>query len=658
MLERYTRAQLKGRGKGAAFDLEDDEPGELTHMGKSLSFDNPVLQDDFADDDMELSDAEERAARKRRRSDLGEDEEGDEEEEEEEDQPERKKSKQEVMKEVIAKSKLHKYERQTAKDDDEDLREELDKEMSSIHALLQGLGRKPPPAAATASGFAGMNSDRLAALNGADKARIEKEYDIRLRQLAQDQRSKPTEKSKTEEQIIEDRARKLQDLEAKKQRRMQGEQESSDEEVEDKNGEAPEEELEDEEEDFGLGGGNKTRPTMAELGVEDEDDFVIDDDLVASGSEIEDSEAESSDEDAEPEEDDEDDEFIKDLLSTEDAGRPEFLTGANAPVREVEDLAKNGVNGDLAYTFECPQSHEELLQVLKKVVIADLPTAIIRIRTIYDPKLKSENKGKLGKFAAALVDHISYLANQEERPPFAILETVIRHIHSMAKNYGVEIANAFRRHLEDIRKSRSLSLNPGDLVLFTAVGTIFSTSDHFHQVVTPTNLTMARYLGLKIPQTLADYATGTYLATLCVDYQRLSKRYVPEVMNFLENSLCVLSPKAFPKPPGSFPYHEPKSSLRIRSIPRSPRQIRFYDCVDSDLSGEEQLEVQVAILEANLEVLGAAAETWSETAAFIEMFEPVLNIVKHLSGKGCKSKLPESTLVSFSLLTLLTLNID
>merc|ERR1712093_178233 len=120
---------------------------------------------------------------------------------------ERKKSKQEVMKELIAKSKLHKYERQAAKDDDEDVREELDKEMSSIHDLLRGIGRKPAPV--TAAVVAGMNLDRAALLNGTDKVKFDREYDLRLRQLAQDARAKPTEKSKTEEEMIEERARKM-----------------------------------------------------------------------------------------------------------------------------------------------------------------------------------------------------------------------------------------------------------------------------------------------------------------------------------------------------------------------------------------------------------------------------------------------------------------
>ena len=131
MLERFTREKQLRHSKSSAFDLEEEDmPGELTHMGQSLSLDGPAIVDDFDEVDLKLSDAEdhtsdeERLSKKRRRL-SGEEESDDDEDDASGDRPERKKSRQEVMKEVIAKSKLHKYERQAAKDNDEDLREEL-----------------------------------------------------------------------------------------------------------------------------------------------------------------------------------------------------------------------------------------------------------------------------------------------------------------------------------------------------------------------------------------------------------------------------------------------------------------------------------------------------------------------------------------------------
>ena len=427
-----------------------------------------------------------------------------------------------------------------------------------------------------------MNPDRAALLNGTDRIKFDKDYDMQVKKLTQDKRSKPTERSKTEDERIAEESRKLQDLEAKRLRRMQGASESSDEE--DRKKKAVEEgDLDMDEEDFGLGSGIKarpskqSRPTMAELGIDDEDDFLIDDDLVASGSDIESSNEDPGDESNEKEEDDEDEdaEFLEGLLTKEESKRPEFLTGANAPLPETKLLSENGVNGDLAYIFKCPESHKELLQVTKGVVLLDLPTVVQRIRALYHPKLKVENKAKLGNFAVALVDHISYLANQPSRPPFSVLENLIRHIHSLAKTFPVEIANSFRSHLEDVQETRALSPTTGDLVLFTAIGTIFPTSDHFHQVVTPAILSMGRYLGQKIPQTLSDYTRGAYLCTLCLQYQKLSKRYVPELISFIANTLCALVPWKLTKLPGSFPYHEPKGSVRIEDGFVSPRKLSF-----------------------------------------------------------------------------------
>lgn len=275
-----------------------------------------------------------------------------------------------------------------------------------------------------------------------------------------------------------------------------------------------------------------------------------------------------------------------------------------------------------------------------------------RIRLQYDPKLKSENKPKLARFATVLVDHVSYLANLSKPAPMSVLETVIRHIHSMAKTgYAIEIAKAFRRHSEEIRATRPSSLTAGDLVLFTAMGTIFSTSDHFHQVIASATLTMARYLGLKIPQKFSDFATGSYVTTQLLQYSRLSKRYVPEVMNFIENTLCVLAPAHLTKLPGHFHSHEPKISVRITNPSAENRRVKFSDCTVNEVPEEDIESLKVALLEANLKLVDAAMDLWTTKPSFFEIFEPVLRITEHLSSKKCKPYLPKSTQAAITRLT-------
>lgn len=282
MLERFAREKQRSHKKSSMFDLEEDDASEgLTHMGKSITFEEEL--DDFQEKDLEEdydSDGsvreQQRLKRIRALAATGSDDEN----EAENDEPERKKTKKEVMEEVIAKSKMHKYERQAAKDQDDELRAELDKEFNHVHWLLS------QPREARNGEATGIST-----IAGVDRQAFEKDFDLQVKKLAQDKRAKPADRTKTDEELVEEESTRLKKLEDKRQKRMRGEDvtdsEADDEsDKDDAKGPDPMDMGEDEE-DYGLGGGIKARPTATELGFDDEDDFLIDDDLVASGSDLE-----------------------------------------------------------------------------------------------------------------------------------------------------------------------------------------------------------------------------------------------------------------------------------------------------------------------------------------------------------------------------------
>src|SRR5438477_443108 len=106
-LERFTKEKQRRFRNGGLFDLEDDEEeGQLTHFGQSLSFDAGGAVNDFEEGDLAASDEDgsgsdtSRHGRKRRRSAEPSREINAKEDAE---LPEKKKTKAEVMKEVIAK---------------------------------------------------------------------------------------------------------------------------------------------------------------------------------------------------------------------------------------------------------------------------------------------------------------------------------------------------------------------------------------------------------------------------------------------------------------------------------------------------------------------------------------------------------------------------
>lgn len=651
-LERFVKEKQKGNRKGALFDLEDvDEENQLTHSGKSLLFDNSRPIDDFEEAQMDLSngssigEAEDLRPLKRRRLSQGSSIEDDSLSAGDESHAQRPRTKKEVMNEVIAKAKLHKYERQQAKEDDDDLRAELDKGLPDLFALLRGTPRLSMPKQTTdPNGL--MNPDRAALLNGKERSQADKDYDERMRQMVFDQRSKPTERTLTEEEKVQLQAQKLRDLEEQRLRRMKGEQDDSSGEGEerDQDLQGDDDMNQDEDNTFGLGSGIPDTVHARDLGVEDEDDFVIEN-LVGSGSELATSDNESNDDSSEGSYDEYDDqEFVQGLLSTDDVGRAGLThDSTHGGPLSMKDNA-------LAYTYPCPQNHTDLLLITENVSLEDFPTVVQRIRALYHPKLNSENKGKLAAFSGVLVDHVSYLANLSRHPPFTVLETLIRHIHSLAKNFPEEVGCAFRSHLTSLHKNRPTAPTSGDLVLLTAIASIFPTSDHFHQVVTPANLCMTRYLSQKIPNSLSDLATGTYIGTLCLQYQRFSKRYIPELVNYILQALLALSPAKMKVIPGSFPYHAPELSQHIEGRLRQSdcviRRLKLWDSIEVKGASEElDEELKLALVHALLTLVNTMADLWAEKSAFCEVFDPVLKILKHLTSNSCSGKFPATTKV-------------
>jgi nucleolar protein 14 len=71
------------------------------------------------------------------------------------------------------------------------------------------------------------------------------------------------------------------------------------------------------------------------------------------------------------------------------------------------------------------------------------------------------------------------------------------------------------------------------LMYFKLVSVLFPTSDFHHPVVTPSMLYMSQILNQCQISTRRDVAAGLFLCSIFLEYVSYSKRFVPEVMNFL-----------------------------------------------------------------------------------------------------------------------------
>lgn len=625
--ERFARESQKKMRKESIFNLEDDDDEfQLTHMGQSLDLES-ANRDDFEADDLDGLESDEESSRKRKRFIEGDGEdEGFVDNEEDPNQPERKKSKAEVMKEVIAKSKFYKHERQKAKEDDEDLRDELDQELPDLFEALRGM-KAPTKSEPAKQDLEAMNADRAAMLQGPEKDDAEKEYDQRLKQLTFDKRSQPTDRTKTEEEKAEEEAERLKKLEEDRIRRMRGEQLSDEEEDEDDKDSffQDEEEEIDDAQAFGLP--TTTYEPRPNLGVEDEDDFIIEDDLVETrsnvslsldGSDMEEEELSEDDQHSEP---DEEDELINGLT---------LPMGASAGAASTAVEVNQSADGKLAFTYPCPTDHASFLEIIKDVPTQDIPTVIQRIRALHHPRLHANNKAKLGSFAEVLVEHVSYMANESGQPPFVVIESILRHIHSLAKTHPINVATSFRARLREMSSERALNLLPGDLVVLTGISTIFPTSDHFHAVSTPAHLCLARYLGQCSINTVSDFVTGAFATSLCLQYQSVSKRYMPEFINYILNALCNLAPTKPSSNLGFFPFRECDSVRLAPSKKVTPRKLQFQDVVTSVSDSQAEEELKISLVTTFVSLIDSASDLWSEKSAFTEIFSPARAVLDHL----------------------------
>lgn len=112
---------------------------------------------------------------------------------ENEDQPEenRPKTRQEIMNEVIAKSKMYKAEKAKERIEQENIRNELDNDFAEIQMLLATNKRK--------------RSD--------EKADKDDDFEKTVRELAFDARARPTDRLKTPQEIAAEEKQKLDRLE-------------------------------------------------------------------------------------------------------------------------------------------------------------------------------------------------------------------------------------------------------------------------------------------------------------------------------------------------------------------------------------------------------------------------------------------------------------
>uniref|UniRef100_A0A250Y5M4 Nucleolar protein 14 n=1 Tax=Castor canadensis TaxID=51338 RepID=A0A250Y5M4_CASCN len=534
MMKRFALEQQRHHEKKSIYNLNEDE--ELTHYGQSLA--DIEKHNDIVDSD---SDTEERGTLSAeltaahfgggvrppyKKTSPQEDEEGN-----------KPKSRKELIEELIAKSKQGKRERQAQREDAMELTEKLDQDWKEIQTLL---------------------SRKTAKSENKEKKEKPKPdaYDMMVRELGFEMKAQPSNRMKTEEELAKEEQERLKKLEAERLARMLGK-------GEDGHVKRPKHMSADDLNDgFTLDrdGRHLLSYKDGKMNVEEniQEEHSREDCGQENGEEEgedESNEEEIGDESREDSEESDDPDSHSDLepnveSENENEKSKEWYPTPRTRSMSSDQESRRAAHSELPYTFAAPETCEELKSLLSGRSVEEQLLVVERIQKCNHPSLAEGNKANLEKLFGFLLEYIGDLATNDP-PDLKIIDKLIVPLYNLCQMFPESASDSIKfvlrdamHEMEEMIETKGRALFPGlDVLIYLKItGMLFPTSDFWHPVVTPALVCMSQLLTKCPVASLQDVVKGLFVCCLFLEYVSLSRRFIPELLNFLLGVLYIATP--------------------------------------------------------------------------------------------------------------------
>ncbi|XP_014514329.1 nucleolar protein 14 [Vigna radiata var. radiata] len=679
--ERQLNMKLSKKNKYHLSDGEEDDFEGIDSLGRD------DFEEEMHPDDVDAENYEERNLVQHRMQIPGENAVDGEEN--------RHKSKKEVMEEIITKSKFYKAQKARDKEENEHLVEELDKDFTSLvhsEALLSLTEpNKMKALKALVNTNEQSNKDHIPASRTIENSVQEKpdDYDKLVKQMGLEMRARPSDRTKTPEEIAQEEKERLEQLEEERQKRMVAAEDSSDEDNDDS-------EKASEQKPRSLSGDDlgdsfsvseqivtkkgwvdeilerKDEDSASEDGDDDDsDDLGSSEDADEESDEGEEHEKdlslkdwEQSDDDdigADSEDGDEDDSDEDKETHSEDLDGVERLDDAvhmkakkNDSVKSVKrdkDFSngkKIGVAGkqskesEIPYIIEAPKTFEELCTLVDKYSNSNIILIVNRIRKSNPITLAAENRKKMQVFYGILLQYFAVLANKKPLN-VELLNLLVKPLIEMSTEIPYFAAICARRRIESTRKQFIESIKKSEssswpssktLCLLRLWSMIFPCSDFRHPVMTPVVLLMCEYL-MRCPIVSGrDISIGSFLCSMLLSVFRHSRKFCPEAIMFLRTSLLAATESKHISEEDSQLYHlmelkALKPLLCIHETVNAISPLNFFKIIDmpEDSSLFSEVGFRASVLVTVVETLQGYVDVYKGLSSFPEIFLPILRIL-------------------------------
>ncbi|KAF0688411.1 Aste57867_19967 [Aphanomyces stellatus] len=619
----------------AKFNLNDDDDGSdreedlLTHRGTKIDdFDNIEMGEDAGSDD------EDRAFDHKLGRDIvnqlhfGGGKGG----KEEEAAPEKKKTHEEIMQEVMMKSKMHKAERQKSKATQDETTEKLDAEFADFTSLLQ---------------FRPKKEDRpREALDDFDKM---------ARQLAMEAKAKATERKQSPEEIAKKEHEKLAELERARVARMNGEEETVADSKKGKRGDKKgDRKKKNKEPELVLLPKRATDDSLVDdYQINEEFNKAQEDDEEDDDNEVEGDEEEGDeDEEGDDDDDDEDDEDDEDGLEEDDEEEEDEEDNDDDDEDEEEDeearaaaqKRREEAAKEMPYVLPCPEVPSDLTQLFDQYghTSADRNTIIERIRKFYSIKVSAENQTKMKKFLAMLVRYFLKIASNFKRNQ-QDADFIAAHLFGLAQEMPEVAGTVFREFLATLAKKQQKKdatwPEMRELLLLRVATRIFPVTDLRHNVISPLELILGQCLSRATVENADHARKALFCAALSLHITQQKGKFAPEVIRCLQ--VLVELVHSGDEDVGEWFVTPLKAYLKTqpKSFPKMPLQGTL-----------PEPNMAAAIFHSTLTTIQQAASQYAKLPSYAELMAPILSLLGQIKAKALKKE-AETTVALIELKT-------
>ncbi|CAH0597599.1 unnamed protein product [Chrysodeixis includens] len=284
---------------------------------------------------------------------------------------------------------------------------------------------------------------------------------------------------------------------------------------------------------------------------------------------------------------------------------------------------------------------DKLKELLSGKTPAQQSSALQSLIKSYDPSLSENNKDKLSKLFAYMLQYINDIfSNLKEESDvikaFLVFDRIAPHFYDLAHTNKVSskkfIVELLKEKYELFKKRQRRIPDMDTLIFFKLISLLYPTSDYRHPVTTPALIFLSEILTFCRFCDPYSISRGIFVTTLVLEYTTLSKRLVPPAINFIRGILYLSANTTVLNPIQVVPPFRLHKDARILNLENDcSKMVVGTKMAAADLTLKElNDDFKIRCLASSMGILKEFFDYFSDIEAQVYLFEPHLRLISRI----------------------------